>query len=186
MIQQSHEDSRMDRIGIMLVAFLVCIAPLGAGCGHSTIALDAGVVLPAGARSPDPLMDVTGTVSGGRDPLPVDGARYAFSNLTTTMTEMMAAAARPWAARHAKKRRAGWQLTIDLVDAQAELRGGVLRAEIEIRATLLSRDGLVALGQSQRHCTVTGVDSHDPPSVVYRCLEQLARDLAGWLETAHP
>jgi hypothetical protein len=102
------------------------------------------------------------------------------------MTEVMAAAARPWAARHAKKRRAGWQMTIDLVDAQAELRGGVLRAEIEIRATLLSRDGLVALGQSQRHCTVTGVDSHDPPSVVYRCLEQLARDLAGWLETAHP
>jgi len=59
---------------------------LVAGCGHSTIALDAGVVLPAGARAPDPLMDVTGTVSGGRDPLPVDGAPYAFSSLTTTMT----------------------------------------------------------------------------------------------------
>jgi hypothetical protein len=186
MIQQRHGDSRMDQIRFMLLAFLVCTAPFGAGCGHSTIALDAGVVLPADARAPDPLMDVTGTVSGGRDPLPVDGARYAFSNLTTTMTEVMAAAARPWAARHAKKRRAGWQMTIDLVDAQAELRGGVLRAEIEIRATLLSRDGLVALGQSQRHCTVTGVDSHDPPAVVYRCLEQLARDLAGWLETAHP
>src|SRR5271157_2728437 len=98
----------MDRIGFVLLALLVCTAPFGAGCGHSTIALDAGLVLPVGARSPDPLMDVTGTVSGGRDPLPVDGAPYAFSNLTTTMTEMMAAAACPWAARHAKERRAGW------------------------------------------------------------------------------
>ena len=176
----------MHHIRFMLVASLMCTASFGAGCGHSTIALDAGVVLPAGARAPDPLMDVTGSVSGGRDPLPVEGARYVLSNLTTTVTEMMAAAARPWAARHAKKRRAGWQMTIDLVDAQAELRAGLLQAEIEIRATLLSRDGLVALGQSQRHCTVTGVDSHDPPAVVYRCLEQLARDLAGWLETTHP
>jgi len=176
----------MNQVGFMLLAFWVCIAPLGAGCGHGTIVLDAGVVLPAGARSPDPLMDVTGTVSGGRDPLPVDGASYAFANLTTTMTEMMAAAARPWAARHAKERRAGWQMRIDLVDALAELRGGVLRAEIEIRTTLRSRDGLVVLGQSQNHCKVTGVDSRDPPSAVYRCLENLARDLAGWLETAHP
>ena len=176
----------MDQIKSVLLAFLVCTAPFGAGCGHSTIALDAGVVLPAGARSPDPLMDVTGSVSGGRDPLPVDGASYAFSNLTTTMTEMMAAAARPWAARHTKDRRAGWQMRIDLVDAQAELRAGLLRAEIEIRTTLRSRDGLVALGQSQNHCKVTGVDSRDPPSAVYRCIENLARDLAGWLETAHP
>ena len=176
----------MDHIGFMLLAFLVCTAPFGAGCGHSTIALDAGVVLPAGARSPDPLMDVTGTVSGGRDPLPVDGAPYAFSNLTTTMTEMMAAAVRPWGARHAKERRAGWQMKIDLLDAQAELRGGLLRAEIEIRTTLRSRDGLVSLGQSQNHCKVTGVDSRDPPSAVYRCLENLARDLAGWRATAHP
>ena len=118
----------MDQIESVLLTFLVCAAPFAAGCGHITIALDAGVVLPAGARSPDPLMDVTGSVSGGRDPLPVDGASYAFSNLTTTMTEMMAAAARPWAARHAKDRRAGWQMRIDLVDAQAELRGGLLRA----------------------------------------------------------
>jgi hypothetical protein len=176
----------MNQVGFMLLALLVCTAPLGAGCGHSTIMLDVGVVLPAGARSPDPLMDVTGTASGGRDPLPVDGAPYAFSNLTTTMTEMMAAAARPWAARHAKERRAGWQMRIDLVDALAELRGGVLRVEIEIRTTLRSRDGLVVLGQSQNHCKVTGVDSRDPPSAVYRCLQNLARDLAGWLETAHP
>jgi hypothetical protein len=176
----------MNQVGFMLLAFWVCTALLGGGCGHSMIVLDAGVVLPAGARSPDPLMDVTGTVSGGRDPLPVDGAPYAFSNLTTTMTAMMAAAARPWAARHAKERRAGWQMRIDLVDALAELRGGVLRAEIEIRTTLRSRDGLVVLGQSQNHCKVTGVDSRDPPSAAYRCLQNLARDLAGWLETTHP
>jgi hypothetical protein len=176
----------MDQVGFRFLAFLVCTIPLTAGCAHSTIPLDAGAVLPAGTRSPDPLMDVTGTISGGRDPLPVDGAPYAFSNLTTTMTEMMAAAARPWTARHAKERRGGWQMMIDLVDAQAELRGGLLRAEIEIRATLRSRDGHVSLGQSLDYCKVTGVDSRDPPSAVYRCLEKLARDLAGWLETAHP
>jgi hypothetical protein len=77
-------------------------------------------------------------------------------------------------------------MKLDLLDAQAELREGLLRAEIEIRTTLRSRDGLVSLGQSQTHCKVTGGDGRDPPSIVYRCLENLARDLAGWLETAHP
>jgi len=66
----------MDRIfrAVTSIAFFACTALLGARCGHSTIALDASKVLPAGARSSDLLMDVTGTISGGRDPLPVDGA----------------------------------------------------------------------------------------------------------------
>jgi len=40
-------------------------------------------------------------------------------------------------------------MRIDLVDAQAELRGGLLQVEIEIRTTLRSRDGLVVLARAK-------------------------------------
>jgi len=102
------------------------------------------------------------------------------------MTAMMAEAARPWAGRNQGDRPGGWQMLVELVDAQAEMRAGLLTVEIEMRTTLRSHDGPIALGQNHNHCRVTGVDARNPSSAMYQCLQKLARDLAGWLETARP
>jgi hypothetical protein len=59
--------------------------------------------------------------------------------------------------------------------------------DLEARVTLRARAGRLHLAQTQAHCRVVDAFAPaEPGRIAAQCLEQLGRDLAGWLEGVSP
>jgi hypothetical protein len=141
------------------------------------------------AATASPLVEVIPSLSGGSDPMPVRGGRFLFGDLAGATARFAAAAARPWAERHAADRPGGWQMLVEIVRSDAELDDWHLTVEIETRVTLRGARGPIHLGQTRGYCKVSDVISDEPGAgsrVVFQCLERMGRDLAGWLEGLGP
>jgi hypothetical protein len=159
------------------------IATVAGGCATHTIPLRA-------MREPAPVsqaLEVVASTAGAPDPLPVSGAHLAYSGVALAAGRLVAAAAAPWAARHVAERPQGWQIRLELVRAEAEAHDGELTVEIDARVTMHATAGEIHLGQTHGYCKETGeLAGGDGSSVVYRCLDRLSRDVAGWLEGLNP
>jgi hypothetical protein len=139
-------------------------------------------------RAPSPGgadLEVVSVNAGAADPLPVSGARLAFSQVVPAVGDSISAACSHWADRHRNERKGGWQMQVDLIRSQAERHDGLLTVELETRVTLRTKSGRIHLGQTRGYCKTEGaLDS--PAKVGTRCLERMAQDLSGWLESIQP
>jgi hypothetical protein len=114
-----------------------------------------------------------------RDPLPVHGARTVVGGLEEALGHAVSTAAAPWASDHGKD---GWQLTVELIQADARASGGRLTVALNVRATLRTRQGRRYLAQTQAHCRQAAIASPDDGApVFYGCMTQVGRDLVDWL-----
>ena len=140
---------------------------------------------PLGAPLPGGDIEVVPVNAGAADPLPVSGARLAFSQVVPAVGDSISAACAHWAERHRNDRRGGWQMQVDLIRSQAERHGGLLTVELETRVTLRTKSGRMHLGQTRGYCKSEGaLDS--PAKVGTQCLERMAQDLSGWLDSIQP
>jgi hypothetical protein len=168
-----------------LIAGLGLLLSLPLGCATEVIPLrpERGS---ASSLAPLKPLEVIVSLSGASDPLPVQGRRIAYGGLTAAVGQFMEAASRPWADRHRTSRPGGWQMLVEIIRSDAELQAGRLTVELEARVTLRGTVGQIHLGQTHGYCKVAGTLAGDGSPVVYRCLERMSRDLAGWLEGQNP
>jgi hypothetical protein len=88
----------------------------------------------------------------------------------------------PWADGQRQKRPEGWQLFVEIVQADAQRSNGRLVVSFGVRATLRTRVGHFYIAQTQASCRQGGViDSEKGGAVVFACMTRIGRDLADWL-----
>jgi len=122
-----------------------------------------------------------------RDPLPVAGSGVSYADVETTLGLAVSSATVPWADAHKTQRPGGWQLFVELIQAEAEDRDGRLVVTLSVRATLRARDGNAYLAQTQASCRQGGVvPAERGATVMYACMSRVGRDLAGWLGSVEP
>jgi len=170
-------------------AFLAALLSLATACGGATtvpLLAQAGAPFTFTPPSGVPLEVVTRSTAV-RDPLPVAGSDIAYSDVETTLGLAVSSAALPWADARKARRPGGWQLSIELIQAEAEQREGRLLVTLSVRATLRAREGKVYLAQTQASCRQAGlVDPGRGAPVIYSCMSRVGRDLAGWLGSVEP
>jgi hypothetical protein len=105
----------------------------------------------------------------------------------TTLGHAISSAAVPWAQAHRAQRPEGWQLTVEMTQADATYQNGRLKVALTARATLRTRAGRTFLAQSQGTCSQGSVVPAERGAPVFvTCMEQMGRDLAGWLGQVEP
>src|SRR5262245_17183413 len=154
------------------------------GCSGPTMVpllAEAGAPVTVTPTAAIPLEVVTrGT--GVRDPLPVSGADVEYADVETALGHAISSAAVPWADAHRAQRPEGWQLLIDVIQAEAEYHGGRLVVTLSVRGTLRTRFGQVYLAQTQASCRQGGLYAPERGApVLYGCMSRIGRDLSGWL-----
>lgn len=127
------------------------------------------------------------SLAGGSDPMPVRGSRVVYGGLSGATGLAIAAAVAPWGERHRSDRSGGWQMLVELIRSEVETQSGLMTVEIETRVTVRGSLGQIHLGQTRGYCKVSDVVAEaDGARLVFRCLDRMARDLAGWLEGLNP
>lgn len=169
---------------------LVVIALSGAlACGgRQTIPLlsSAGVPVTATAASSVPLEVVTRSTSV-KDPLPVSGTNVVYGDFEAALGHAIASAAVPWADKNRGRREGGWQLYVEVIQAEAEHDGARLLVTVGVRATLRSRVGGQHIAQTETACRDGGLVAADKGApVLFACMMRLGRDLTSWLAAADP
>ena len=132
------------------------------------------------------VLHVIPSIDEASDPLPLRGNGVAFAGVSTTLGDAVAAATESWAVKHSAARAGGWELKVALIQSRAEVSGGRITVELATRVTLTATVGQVYLAQTHGYCKQTDVLTEDPTGTVYRCMEAMAHDLAGWLEGVQP
>jgi len=140
-------------------------------------------------RTPSPQvpLEVVTKSTAVRDPLPVGGTRVAYGDVESALGHAVSSAAAPWASSRRAQRPEGWQLVVEIVDAEAEHSGGRLVVTLGVRATLRARAGNLHLAQGETACRNAGlVAPEHGAEVMYGCMQRIGRDLAGWLAAVEP
>jgi len=162
---------------------LVGAATIASCAGGHTIPLVQTSGAPLTATPPDetPLEVVTRSTAV-QDPLPVHGSTASYSELENALGVAISSATVPWAASVKGKRRGGWQLFAEIVQAYAEYNDGRLMVILSVRATMRTRVGNTYVAQVASRCHEAAIV---PPErgapVVYTCMNRIGRDLSGWL-----
>ncbi len=161
-----------------------------AGCGTTSNTmvplLTVGMPLTQTPGKDIPLEVVTRS-TGVVDPLPIEGTSVSFGDVETTLGHAISSATVPWADAHRAQRPEGWQIFVELTRAEASYHGGRLVVTLGARATLRTRSTRTFLAQTSGSCrqgSVVPVEHGGP--VFFTCMEQMGRDLAGWLGQIEP
>jgi hypothetical protein len=132
-------------------------------------------------------LEVTTRSTSVSDPLPVAHSHVAYSQVESALGLAVSSAAVPWAEAHREKRPDGWQLQVELIQANVEQLDSRLMVTFSVRATLRTRVGNIYLAQTHAHCVQAGlVSAKDGAPVIYSCMSHIGRDLAGWLSGVEP
>jgi hypothetical protein len=174
----------------LIFAPLFAAASLVAGCSASSTMVPllsaAGMPVTQTPGKEIPLEVVTRS-TGVTDPLPIDGTSVSYGDVETTLGHAISSAAVPWANAHQAQRPEGWQIFVELTKAEATYRGGRLVVTLGARATLRTRSTRTFLAQTSGTCrqgSVIPLEQGAP--VFFTCMEQMGRDLAGWLGQIEP
>jgi hypothetical protein len=163
----------------------VCAALAGAGCGPTLVPLGAAVPITDATPRDIPLEVITH--SSAPDPLLLANTSVRYGDVQLSLGHAVSSAVVPWAEAHRGDRPDGWQLLVELAQARAARRDGVVDVALDVRATLRSRVGHVYLAQTQAHCHERSVaDAAHAASVFYGCMLTVGRELAGWLGGVQP
>jgi hypothetical protein len=170
---------------MLLPPALAFVALAACGCNGAPNLVPLGIPL---VETPNVPLEVVTRSDAVRDPLPVRNSDVVYGDIEDAMGHAVSSAAVPWAAAHEKDRPEGWQLTVELVDADAEEQdGGRLIVRLTARATLRTRNGNGYLAQTQTSCNQTGLVTPERGSpVVYNCMARIGRDLSNWLAGVEP
>jgi hypothetical protein len=134
-----------------------------------------------------PAMLVEGTLSGGQDPLPLEGSALVLDGVVNALERYVTQASQSWATRYSRTRPGGYELALELVRSRAAVTDGRVTVEMDARVTLRGAAGRVYLGQTSVHGKQTETTSSDrADAVAGECLEEVARQVAGWLEGVQP
>jgi hypothetical protein len=138
--------------------------------------------------TPNVPLEVVTRSTAIQDPLPVRNSDIVYGDIEAAMGHAVSSATVEWAEQNKTKRPEGWQLTVELVDADAqEQSGGRLVVSITSRATLRTRVGNGYLAQTQTSCNTTGIVPPEAGApVLYNCMTRIGRDLSNWLAGVNP
>jgi hypothetical protein len=158
---------------------------LTSGCsGHSGIVpllKETGVPVTPTPKDEIPLEVVTRSTAVS-DPLPVHGSGVSYQDVEAALGLAVTTAAAPFAQNFKEKRPGGYQLTIEIMQADVDYSKGRLVMAMNVNATLRSRIGRVYLAQTQARCQQAGlVEAEQGGPVVYACMMRIGRDLGGWM-----
>ncbi|MBS2019964.1 MAG: hypothetical protein JST00_44280 [Deltaproteobacteria bacterium] len=166
-------------LGVALVAGCTSrrIVPLLSSAGIPITRTPAGGV---------PLEVVTRSTSV-RDPLPLSGSGVVYGDFEAALGSAVSSAAVPWAVANRDRRPGGWQLFVEVIQAEADHDGSRMLVTIGVRATLRTRVGGEHIGQTETACRDGGlVPPEQGAEVLYRCMMRIGRDLTSWLAAADP
>jgi hypothetical protein len=168
---------------------VVCLSAGLFGCGGRQVVpllASAGVPITATPANAVPLEVVTRSTSV-RDPLPVQGTSVVYGDFEAALGHAVSSAAVPWADKNRGRRDGGWQLFVEVIQADAEHDGTRLLITIGVRATLRTRVGGEHIGQTETACRDGGlVAPNKGAPVLYACMTRIGRDLTSWLAAAEP
>ena len=120
-----------------------------------------------------------------QDPLRVRGTNIVYGDVETTLGHAVASATVPWAKAHENARTPtdGWELFVEVTKAEADYEEDRVVFSLGVRATLRARAGNDYLAQTQASCRQGGIVAPNKGApVVYGCMMEIGRTLAGWLE----
>jgi hypothetical protein len=168
----------------MVVLVLVVLA---SGCGSSSVEivpLLTAAGIPLTQPTTVPLRVVTRSTAV-RDPLPLRGSSVVYGDIEAGLGHAISSATVPWADTHRTHptSKDGWQLFVEVTNADAEYDDGRILFSVAVRATLRARAGNLYLSQTQASCRQGGIVAADKGApIMYRCMMEIGRDLAGWLD----
>jgi hypothetical protein len=119
------------------------------------------------------------------DPLRMRGTSVVYGDVETALGHAVASATAPWADKrrtdpHAKD---GWELFVEVTNADAQYEDDRVIFSLGVRATLRARAGNDYLAQTQTSCRQGGIVQPDKGApIMYGCMMEVGRNLAGWLE----
>jgi hypothetical protein len=171
---------RAARLGLLLLALL----PGCAAGGTKIVPLLAAAGIPATEPTTVPLEVVTRSTAV-RDPMPLQGTGIVYGDVEAALGFAVSSAATSWADAHRKHRtgKVGWQLFVEITNAEADYEQGRVVFSVGVRATLRARAGNVYLAQTAASCRQGGIVAPDQGApIIYRCMTEVGHDLAGWLD----
>jgi hypothetical protein len=177
---------RLSMVRTAVLLGVATLAALAAGCGSSrqVVPLLATAGVPLTQPTSVPLRVVTRSTAV-HDPLQLDGHDIFYGDVESALGHAVASATVPWADRHRGDAtdRDGWQLFVEMTNADADYQDGRVVFSIGVRATLRARAGNVYLAQTQATCRQGGLAAPDQGGpIIYKCMMEIGRDLDGWLE----
>jgi len=120
-----------------------------------------------------------------KDPLRLHGTGVVYGDVEIALGHAVASATAPWASAHkaAAAGRDGWELFVEITNANATYDDDRVVFSLGVRATLRQRAGYEYLAQTQTSCRQGGIVQPDKGApVMYGCMTEIGRNLAGWLE----
>jgi hypothetical protein len=165
------------------------IALLGlaiAGCGGTPemVPLLSAAGVPLTDPTTVPLRVVTRSTAV-KDPMHLQGSNVMYGDVEVALGHAVASATAPWAESHQKAAagRDGWELFVEITNASASYDDDRVVFSLGVRATLRQRAGYEYLAQTQTSCRQGGIVQPDKGApVMYGCMTEIGRNLAGWLE----
>ncbi len=176
----------MHRVAFALL-LVALVALFAAGCGHSApeiVPLLTAAGIPLTQPTTVPLRVVTRSTAV-RDPLRLRGSDVVYGDIEAALGHAISSATVPWADAHRTHvtSKDGWQLFVEVTNADAEYDDGRVVFSLAVRATLRARAGNLYLSQTQASCRQGGIVApNDGAPIMYRCMMEIGRDLAGWLD----
>lgn len=172
--------TEMKRAGFLLVPLaLVCAA-----CSSSTemVPLLTAAGIPLTDPTEAPLRVVTRSTAV-QDPLRVVGTPVVYGDIEAALGHAVSSATVPWAHAHTNKSPDGWELFVEVINADSSYDGDRLVVSFGVRATLRARAGNDYLAQTQASCRQGGIvaPSKGAP-IIYGCMMEIGRTLGGWLD----
>jgi hypothetical protein len=169
--------------GASIVLFAVLFVP---GCSSSVevVPLLAAAGVPLTDPTNVPLRVVT-RATAVNDPVRMHGTSIVYGDVEAALGHAISSATVPWANSHREHPtgREGWQLFVEVINAEASYDEGRVIFSIGVRATLRARAGNVYLAQTQTSCRQGGMGPPEKAApTMYRCMMEIGRDLAGWLD----
>jgi hypothetical protein len=164
-----------------------------AGCAPRAVLPLAAAGTPLVATPlPEIPLEVAAAAIAVPDPLPVDGARVAWSGVDPALALAVASATAPWAEAHRGSPKVasggGWRLAVELTRAVVQRRRGPRTlVSLEARATLRGRGDGVFRAQTNALCRAAApVEADAAAPVMQACMQSLGRQLAAWLAAVEP
>ncbi len=118
-----------------------------------------------------------------QDPIRVRGSGVVYADVETAFGHSIASATVPWGDAHKRGSGEGWELFVELINADAQYDGDRLVVSFGVRATLRARSGNDYLAQTQTSCRQGGIVAPDKGApIIYGCMMEVGRNLAGWLD----
>ncbi len=167
-----------------LLLFITAVTAAGCGGGSTEmIPLLTAAGVPLTDPTEVPLRVVTRSTAV-HDPLRLRGTNVVYGDVETALGHAVSSATVPWAKNHDEgKNKEGWELFVEVTNADAQYDDDRVVFSLGVRATLRQRSGNDYLAQTQASCRQGGIV---PPSkgapIMYGCMMELGRTLAGWLD----